>query len=127
MNRLPTPKALATAAGLDVLAVVVFVIMGRSSHHEDASISDTLSVIAPFLIGLALAWGATRAWRTPFAPFPTGIQIWLVTAATGLLLRRFVFDRSTALAFVIVGSVFLLGALVGWRMIAEWRRERRRS
>ena len=58
---------------------------------------------------------------------PTGIQLWLITASGGLLLRRFVFDRSTALAFVIVGSVFLLAALVGWRLVAEWWRGRRKA
>jgi len=125
MRALPTPRRIAIAAGADVLAVVVFVVMGRNSHHEDGSLGDTLSVIAPFLIALAVGWVATRAWLKPLEPVPTGIQLWLATAAGGLLLRRFAFDRSTAMAFVIVGSVFLLIALVGWRMVAEWVRERR--
>lgn len=125
MSALPTPRRIAIAAGADVLAVIVFVLMGRNSHHEDGGLGDAVSVMAPFLIALAVGWVATRAWLKPLAPVPTGIQLWLITAAGGLLLRRFVFDRSTAMAFVIVGSVFLLVALVGWRMIAEWVRERR--
>jgi len=125
MRALPTPRRIAIAAGADVLAVAVFVLIGRNNHHEDGGLGDALSVMAPFLIALAVGWAATRAWRNAYAPVPTGIQLWLITAAGGLLLRRFVFDRSTAMAFVIVGSVFLLAALVGWRMILEWVRERR--
>ena len=125
MRALPTPRRIAIPAGADVLAVAVFVLIGRNNHHEDGGLGDALSVMAPFLIALAVGWAATRAWRNAYAPVPTGIQLWLITAAGGLLLRRFVFDRSTAMAFVIVGSVFLLAALVGWRMILEWVRERR--
>jgi hypothetical protein len=113
------------AAGADVLAVVAFVLIGRSSHHEDAGAAAAVGVMLPFLVGLILAWIVTRAWRGPLPAFPTGATIWVVTAAAGLLLRRFAWQRSTALAFVIVGSVFLLLALVGWRLLAEWVRERR--
>lgn len=125
MRALPTPKRIAIAAGADVLAVVLFVLIGRNNHHEDGGLSDALSVMAPFLIALAVGWVATRAWLKPLEPVPTGIQLWLITAAGGLLVRRFVFDRSTAMAFVIVGSVFLLASLVGWRMVAEWLRSRK--
>ena len=113
------------AAAADVLAIVVFVVLGRRSHDESESFGEVLKVIAPFAIALAAAWIASRAWKRPLDAWSTGIALWLGTAGGGLLLRRFLFQRSTAFGFVIVGSAFLLGALVGWRLVAEWWRERR--
>ena len=121
MNR----RHVLAAAGIDVLALVVFVVTGRSSHNESESITEVLKVFAPFAIALAAGWLLSRAWNKPLAPFPTGIQLWLATAGGGLLLRRVVFQRSTAFGFVIVGSAFLLATLLGWRLIAEWWGERR--
>ena len=117
----------AKAAVADLLAIVVFVVLGRRSHDESESFGEVLKVAAPFVIALAVAWAASRAWQRPLDAWSTGIALWLGTAGGGLLLRRFVFDRSTAFGFVIVGSAFLLGSLVGWRLVADWWRGRRAS
>ncbi|HNJ97458.1 MAG TPA: DUF3054 domain-containing protein [Ilumatobacteraceae bacterium] len=122
-----TASTAAKAAAADVLAIVFFVVAGRRSHDESESITEILKVLAPFAIALAVAWVAARAWQRPLDAWSTGIALWLGTAGGGLLLRRFVFQRSTAFGFVIVGSVFLLAALVGWRLVAEWWRGRRSS
>lgn len=112
------------AVATDLAAVVLFVVLGRASHREGGSyLTETVTVLAPFVIALAVAWVAVRGWNQPLDPFTTGIALWIGTAAGGLLLRRFVFDRSTAMGFVIVGSVFLL-VLPGWRLLAEWWRGR---
>ena len=113
------------AFAYDVAAIVVFVLIGRKNHHEDGSfVTGTLRVAAPFLIALAVAWLATRAWRSPKA-LTTGIQLWLVTIVLGMLLRHFVFDDGTATAFIIVASVFTGLLLIGWRAVAERLAERR--
>jgi hypothetical protein len=106
------------AALLDLVTVVVFVIVGRRSHDEAGGIGQVFEVAAPFLLALALAWVLTRAWRSAYST-TTGMQIWLITAALGPLLRRFAFDRSTAGAFVVVATLFLGLFLVGWRVV--WR------
>ncbi len=54
----------------------------------------------------------------------TGVVIWLTTVIAGMLLRRFVFDRGTALPFIIVATLFTGFFLVGWRVVVEWRSER---
>lgn len=123
MNR----RQVLTALGIDVVALVVFVVAGRSSHDESQAITEVLKVFAPFAIALAAGWLVARAWARPMAPFPTGVTLWLVTAGGGMVLRRFVFQRSTAFGFVVVGSAFLLATLLGWRMIREWWAERRRA
>ncbi len=117
----------AKAGAVDVLAILVFVVLGRRSHDESESLGEVLKVFAPFAIALAASWVASRAWLRPLDAWSTGIALWLGTAGGGLLLRRFVFQRSTAFGFVIVGAAFLLGALVGWRLVAEWWRARKSS
>ena len=117
-----TPRTVALAATLDVIAVFLFVAIGRNNHDESGPvIVGILKVAAPFVIGLALGWLAARAWLAPLSPVPTGVVIWLVTVIGGMLLRRFVFDRGTALPFIIVASLFTLLLLVGWRVLAEWQ------
>lgn len=118
-------RRITLAAVIDVVAIVLFVAIGRKNHHEDGSvIGGTLKIAAPFLIALAVGWVAARAWRAPMAT-GTGFIVWPVTVVLGLLLRRTVFDRGIALPFIIVASAFTLLFLVGWRFLAEWLIARR--
>ncbi|MCJ7726976.1 MAG: DUF3054 domain-containing protein [Acidimicrobiia bacterium] len=107
--------------GFDVLAVVVFVAVGRSSHDEQNTLTAIATTAAPFLIALAAAWLIARAWQAPLS-WPTGIGVWVATAAGGMLLRRFVFHDSTAASFIVVGTVFLGTFLIGWRALVMWMR-----
>lgn len=118
-------KQIAWSAVADVLFVVLFVALGRKSHDEGGNVvAGTLKVAAPFLIALAVGWLAARAWKSPTSP-STGMVIWVVTVAGGMVLRHFVFDRGTAVPFIIVASAFTLLFLVGWRFLWEWRAARR--
>ena len=55
-----------TSAVADLVAVVVFVAIGRRSHDEGGNVvTETAAVAAPFLIALAVGWLAARAWRRP--------------------------------------------------------------
>ena len=122
-----TPRRVALAAAIDVVAIVLFVVIGRNNHDEGGSvIGEAAAVAAPFLLAVALGWVLARAWRAP-AAFSTGIVIWLVTVVAGMLLRRFAFDRGTALPFIIVASLFTLLFLVGWRVVNEWLAGRGKS
>ena len=47
----------------------------------------------------------------------TAFIIWPVTVALGMVLRNLVFDRGTALPFIIVATLVLGVFLVGWRMV----------
>ena len=121
MNR----KLVVGAAMADIVSILVFVALGRSSHDEGGNaVTEAVKVAAPFLIALAIGWLVARAWTSPTAP-TTGMVIWVVTIAGGMVLRHFVFDRGTALAFIIVASAFTLLFLVGWRFAFEWWRGRR--
>ncbi len=58
-----------------------------------------------------------RAWRHPTTVWPTGVGIWAIVVAAGMLLRSVVFDDGTATAFVIVATLFLGLFIVGWRLV----------
>ncbi|MEO3824803.1 DUF3054 domain-containing protein [Actinomadura sp. B10D3] len=104
-------------AGLvDVCCVLVFVAIGRASHGEAAGLAGFAGTAWPFLCGLAAGWGAWRVWRRPEALVPTGVGVWVTTVAVGMVLRV-LSGQGTATAFVIVASVFLGLALVGWRLL----------
>src|SRR4051794_34952080 len=46
----------ALALAFDVACVLLFVALGRRSHHEGSGVGAVLDVAAPFAIGLALGW-----------------------------------------------------------------------
>ena len=112
MNR----RWLAVAA--DVGCVLVFVVLGRRSHDEGGSVTSTLNVAAPFLIGLAVGWAVSpRVHRQPRS-IRAGLDVWVSTVVIGVLLRWFAWDRSTAFTFVLVAATFLGLFLLGWRVVA---------
>lgn len=104
-------RAVITAAIVDVVAVVVFVAIGRRNHDEGTAISGVLSVAAPFLIALVVSWFGMRTWVEPFTR-TSWAATWIITVVVGLLLRRFVFDRGIATPFIIVATI-TLGVLFG--------------
>jgi hypothetical protein len=102
---------------LDVASVVVFVVLGRETHNEEGTIEGLVVTAAPFLIALVAGWGITRAWQAPIS-LRVGGGVLVTTIVGGMLLRRFVFDEGTATSFMIVATVFLTAAILGWRMLA---------
>ena len=123
-RRPDTNVRVAIALAIDVFLVLVFAAVGRASHGEE--LSGLLVTAWPFLVGLAVGWLVTLAWRAPAAPVRTGLGVWVVTVAGGMLLRA-VTGQGTALAFLVVATITLLVLLVGWRVVAAIARRRRRA
>jgi len=113
-----TRAVVARAAVIDIVSVLAFVAIGRRNHDEGTAIIPVFSVAAPFLIALAAAWAGGRAWRAPQS-LRTGVAVWVPTVVVGLALRRLVFDHGIATPFVIVATLFLGFALLGWRLVAS--------
>ena len=105
------------AALADMAAIIVFVAIGRRNHHEGDAVDGILTVAAPFLIALAVGWVVARAWVRPMQ-VESAFIIWPVTVAVGMVLRNLVFDRGTALPFILVATLVTGVFLVGWRMVA---------
>jgi len=119
-------RTIALALGLDISLVIAFAAIGRASHDSDV-LAGLLRTAWPFLVGLAVGWLVTFAWRVPTAPVRTGLGVWAATVIGGMLLRA-ASGQGTALPFIIVAGVTLLAALVGWRVVAALiERSRRRT
>ena len=107
------------AFGLDVAAVVLFVVIGRRNHHETGNVVvGAVRIVAPFLIALIIGWLVAHAGRAPMS-IRSGVVIWAATVVIGLALRRLVFQRGVAIAFIIVATVTLGLFVVGWRAVAR--------
>ncbi|GGF40312.1 DUF3054 domain-containing protein [Subtercola lobariae] len=121
----PTPvrrpaatSTIVLAAVADVVLVLVFVLIGRSSHSEGFSLGGTLVTFWPFAVGLLVGWLATRAWRYPVRVVLPGIPIWLFTVVVGMFLRV-LSGQGVEVSFVIVALIVLGVFLLGWRLIAS--------
>lgn len=125
-ERLGSPgRRTALAAGLDVLVVAVFTLIGRRSHAEPLDPAGWWDTAWPFLAGLAIGWSvvalSSRAWPTRLWH---GVTVWIATVFGGMALRDMV-GQGTALPFVVVATIFLGVTLVGWRLLV-WAVDRRR-
>jgi len=109
----------AMSFAIDVAAVVLFVVIGRRNHHETGNaLAGALRIVAPFLIALLIGWFLARADRAPMA-IRSGTVIWACTVVVGLALRRLVFQRGIAIAFIIVATITLGVFVIGWRAVAR--------
>jgi hypothetical protein len=117
-------RRVAIAAAADIVSIVVFVALGRRNHAEGETVDGIFTVAAPFLIGLAVGWIVARAWTRPMQ-VDAAFIIWPVTVAVGMVLRNLVFDRGTALPFIIVATIVTGVFLVGWRLVVARVSQRR--
>jgi len=106
----------------DIVGVLLFCAIGRRSHAEGLTVAGIADTAWPFLVGTAIGWLVSRAWRAPAAVVPTGVVVWLATVAIGMLLRKAT-SAGVALSFVIVATAATAVMLLGWRVaLAALRR-----
>ena len=103
------------ALAADVICILVFAIVGRSSHGESADLLGVLRTAWPFLAGYAVGLLLARGWRAPLAR-STGAAVWVGTVAGGMLLRGLT-GAGTPLSFVVVATIVRAVLLLGWRGI----------
>ena len=104
------------AALADIVGVLLFCAIGRRSHAEGLTVAGVAETAWPFLVGAALGWLLSRAWRRPAAVIPTGVAVWVCTVAVGMLLRKAT-SAGVAFSFVIVASAATAVLLLGWRVL----------
>ena len=100
-----------------MICVLIFVVIGRASHHAGGNLAGVERTAWPFRAGLAAGELITRSWRRPFALVPTGVGVWLATVAIGQALRVAA-GQGTEIAFIAVSAAFLGLFLLGWRVAA---------
>jgi hypothetical protein len=111
-------KSAAAAIALDCCGVLLFVIIGRHTHHDGDSLAGIWHTAWPFLAGLAIGLIVTRGWRRPLRLVPAGLGAWLGAALAGMAIRVLA-GQGTAAAFIAVTLAFLALFLLGWRVAAR--------
>jgi hypothetical protein len=101
------------ALAADVICILVFAIVGRSSHDESTDLAGVLLTAWPFLVGYLVGLLASRGWRGPLTRTVAAI-LWASTVAVGMLLRVLT-GAGVQLSFVVVATLVLGAMLLGWR------------
>ncbi|WP_439690372.1 DUF3054 domain-containing protein [Curtobacterium sp. SP.BCp] len=121
------------AAVVDIVLIVAFAAIGRSSHAEAFSPLGLWTTAYPFLAGWAIGYVSSGAWGRPLRLWPTGVVVWVLTVFIGMAVRvatgqGVVDGNPLPVSFVIVATIVLAVFLLGWRLVAGLlvaRRERR--
>lgn len=103
----------------DLVAVAVFVTIGRRSHAEGITASGVLATAWPFAAGVVVGWLLSRAWRAPAALRPSGMVVWLGAVVVAMALRQ-ASGAGTAPSFAVVATAFLAVTLLGWRAVVAF-------
>lgn len=111
------------AVVLDIAALVLFVSIGRASHHDGVTVAGFISTVWPFAVGLGAGWLLTSR---RLASVRSGALVAAMTVGVGMALRV-VAGQGTAAAFVVVAVCFLGAVMVGGRsvLLLAVRRARR--
>ncbi|GAA1482027.1 DUF3054 domain-containing protein [Gordonia sinesedis] len=131
--------SLPVTALLDVVAVTVFVLIGRANHHDGFAPLGVVQTLWPFLAGAAAGWSIAYVFShvqssdwfghdfRPDRAVPAGLFIWFCTVTVGMILR-YILHQGVEVSFIIVASIALGLFLLGWRIVvgAVMRRRARR-
>ena len=106
----------------DAAAIILFVVIGLSSHDEGVTVGSVLRVAVPIL-ALGLVVGLVfGTYRRP--GIRTLLPAWLVAVVGGILIRYAIFHRPTTVAkllvFLGVALAFTLLFLLAWRLVARF-------
>jgi Protein of unknown function (DUF3054) len=101
------------AIAVDVICILVFAILGRSSHQETTDLLGVAQTAWPFLAGWVMGTLIGRTWRHPVS-LKSGVAVWLGTVVGGMVLRALT-GAGVQLSFIIVASCVLALFLIGWR------------
>jgi hypothetical protein len=113
------------AAVADALVVVVFVAIGRRTHHSGGDVEGFFGVLWPFAAGLVVGWLATGLARAPLS-LRRAAGAWVITVVIGVALRIVVQGHEWKPTFAIVALLFFGAAMLGWRAVVLARVASRR-
>jgi Protein of unknown function (DUF3054) len=110
----------------DVVALVVFALVGLASHHKGIGAHGLFRDAVPVVVGWLLAAGTFDPYRRP--SWRRFLLTWLVGITGGLVVRGLVLHRhilgAEYLTFVAVSLAVTLALLLAWRASYWFVRER---
>jgi peptidoglycan/LPS O-acetylase OafA/YrhL len=101
------------AIAVDVICILIFAILGRSSHQETTDLLGVAHTAWPFLAGCLAGTLIGRTWRHPVS-LKSGVAVWLGTVIVGMVLRV-LSGAGVQVSFIVVASCVLALFLIGWR------------
>jgi peptidoglycan/LPS O-acetylase OafA/YrhL len=101
------------AIAVDVICILIFAILGRSSHQETTDLLGVAHTAWPFLAGCLAGTLIGRTWRHPVS-LKSGVAVWLGTVIGGMVLRV-LSGAGVQVSFIVVASCVLALFLIGWR------------
>ena len=117
-------RRFAPALAADLLAVLVFVLVGRRSHDEGSALAATVATAWPFVTGTAVGELVVILVRRPPESLAAGGIVTAGAVAVGMGLRRLA-GGGTPVTFVVVATTFLALLMIGWRLGARLLARRR--
>lgn len=106
----------------DIAVVLVFVVIGRASHHHGETLTGVLSTAWPFALGLGAGWLIVAVRGSSGRSVADGAVIVTTLVAVGMVLRVLV-GQGTAAAFIVVALAFNGLMMVGARtLVPQLRR-----
>ncbi len=90
---------------IDLLAVLSFVMIGRSAHGHTDSLSGVWRTSWPFLIGATVSWLFVKVRRLSISSPISGVIVVISTVAIGMVIRVLV-GQGTALGFIAVSVAY---------------------
>jgi hypothetical protein len=101
---------------MDLVAVLVFVVIGRSVHAHGLALPGIVSTAWPFVSGLVVGWCALVVFGRDEMSSRGGAMVTVSTVALGMALRV-ISGQGIAPAFVLVALAFFSATMLGWRLL----------
>jgi hypothetical protein len=111
---------------VDLLLVLAFVLIGRSSHAEALDPAGVATTLWPFAAGLAVGWASALGVRWSLVGPRAGLVVWASTVVVGVLLR-IASGQGAEPSFIVVTFVVVGVFLLGWRLVVALATRRRGS
>jgi hypothetical protein len=119
--RATTKRGAALAAG-DVVALVIFTVIGLVNHKDGVTFSGVLKVMMPLVIVGAIATTIFGTYHRP--GIKTLLPAWLVTVPIAILIRKALFHTPSSWGstgiFIGVALAFTLLFVMAWRLAARF-------
>jgi hypothetical protein len=112
------------ALAADLLAVVLFVLLGRRSHDEGPAVAGTVATAWPFVTGALVGEGIVVLTRARPESLTAGGVVTTGAVVIGMGLRRLT-GGGTPVSFVVVATTFLALFVLGWRLAVRLLGRRR--
>jgi hypothetical protein len=111
----------------DLVAVLVFVVIGRSVHDHGVDAAGIGSTVWPFAIGVLVGWLVVALLDRTGATLVDGALVVIVTVGVGMPLR-FIAGQGVVVAFVFVAlgfiGLFMLGGRAAFAALQHVRSKR---